>query len=224
MPRVKEERTWKLMGNVPPNQFFLTREALSLQQKLVAIRQTLIFLQRCKKTDVLPSFIMNKKIGATCGLSENDPKTLKIYCSMLSVVTKERQRSLYATLLKCNAKENACRRLLADQTWRRIDGWSRLICDSIRSKAKSTLLAKYNRLSSALREKHSRDESDQSTVNRLHPETAQNEHAKARVTVIGNAHLFSSAIELLSLGPSFSPAQNINGSTCRKVVGGLHRL
>ncbi|EYC14644.1 hypothetical protein Y032_0040g321 [Ancylostoma ceylanicum] len=188
------------MKDVPPHLFFLTREALSLRQKVVSLRQSLMFLQRCKRTDVLPSFITNKKIGATCGLPDSDPKIMNVYRSMLRIVIKEKQRSLYATLLKCNAKEQACRRLLPDRTWRRIEGGSRLICDSIRSKVKSTLLAKYDRLSSV------------------------NENTTARVTVLGNTQLSPNANSFLSLGPSFSPAQNINPVTYRKVVGGLQRL
>ncbi|EYB97674.1 hypothetical protein Y032_0138g2050 [Ancylostoma ceylanicum] len=143
---------------------------------------------------------------------------------MLNIVIKERRRSLYATLLKCVAKEQACRRLLPDQTWRRIEGGSKSICDSIRSKVKSALLAKYNRLSSALRENHSRDESNQLAINRSDQSLAQNENTTARVTIIGNTQLSTNAINFLSLGPSFSPAQNINPLTYRKVVGGLHRL
>ncbi|XGW23514.1 hypothetical protein V3C99_005612 [Haemonchus contortus] len=46
----------------------------------------------------------------------------------------------------------------------------------------------------------------------------------ARVTVLGDTQLSSNALDFLSLGPSFSPARNINAATFRKVVGNLYRL
>ena len=45
-----------------------------------------------------------------------------------------------------------------------------------------------------------------------------------RVTVVGNTNLSPNAHSFLSLGPSFSPAQNINAFTFRKIVGSLHKL
>ncbi|EYC13382.1 hypothetical protein Y032_0044g958 [Ancylostoma ceylanicum] len=122
MPRFKTERTWELLQDVPPKMFVLTREALSLRQQVVAVRQSLFFLQRCKKTNIMPAFIKNKKIGAICNLPDNDPKITNVNRSILSIVIKEKQRKLYSTLLKCNAKEMACRRLLPEDVWRRIEG------------------------------------------------------------------------------------------------------
>lgn len=60
-----------------------------------------------------------------------------------------------------------------------------------------------------------------------HPfnETHAEDHTRqTRVTVIGDTNISSSAMNFLSLGPSFSPARSINALTFRKVVGGLHRL
>ena len=46
----------------------------------------------------------------------------------------------------------------------------------------------------------------------------------ARVTVIGNVQISPNALELLSLGPSFAPTQQISAVTYRKVVGSLQRF
>ncbi|XGW35820.1 hypothetical protein V3C99_019196 [Haemonchus contortus] len=224
MPRLKQERSWRLFDEVPPNVFSLVREAVSLRQKVVATRQSLKFLQRCRTTGVLPRFISNKKIGATCNLSEDYPMITTIYRSILSVVIKEKQRVLYSSLLKCVSKERACQRLLQDQTWRRIEGESRKICNSIRSAAKSTLVAKYDKLWNS---RHGNSHRNGTHLTMDHPHRShetRSEGNMARVTVLGDTRLSSNALDVLNLGPSFSPAQNINAHTFRKVVGGLQRF
>ncbi|EYB87792.1 hypothetical protein Y032_0257g404 [Ancylostoma ceylanicum] len=207
--------------------FSLVREALALRQRVVATRQTVIFLQRCKANDVIPKFILKKKLGMTCNLPDNHPKIINIYRSILGIVIKEKQRVLYSSLLKCASKEQACRRLLPEQTWRRIEGRSRMICDSIRSSIKSTLCEKYDRLLSTdcgrrcnakltnSTEHHRSDNIVANSVATYHP---------ARVTVLGDTHLSDSAVDFLSLGPSFAISHRIDGSTFRKVATGLHKL
>uniref|UniRef100_A0A7I4YFD5 Reverse transcriptase domain-containing protein n=1 Tax=Haemonchus contortus TaxID=6289 RepID=A0A7I4YFD5_HAECO len=224
MPRLKQERSWRLFDEVPPNLFSLVREAVSLRQKVVATRQSLKFLQRCRTTGMLPRFIFNKKIGSTCGLSEDHPKITSIYRSILSAVIKEKQRILYSSLLKCISKERACQRLLRDQTWRRIEGESRRICNSIRSAAKSTLCAKYERLCKSHHENAHSHETHSTTVHHHTSHEARSDGNLTRVTVLGNTHLSSNALDVLSLGPSFAPAQNVNAHTFRQVVGGLQRF
>ncbi|EYB90288.1 hypothetical protein Y032_0222g2647 [Ancylostoma ceylanicum] len=224
MPRFKDERTWKLLQDVPPNLFALTREALSLRQQVVAVRQSLIFLQRCKRTNIMPSFIKNKKIETICNLPDNDPRITSVYQSILNIVIKEKQCKLYSSLLKCNAKELACKRLLPSHLWRRIEGGSRLICDSVRSKVKSSLSAKYDRLSGMVCENHLDRGKDLPNTHRTHDARSENDVETARVTVIGDIHLSTNALAFLNLGPSFSPSQSINALTCRRIVGGLQKL
>ncbi|KAK6756922.1 hypothetical protein RB195_015007 [Necator americanus] len=69
-------------------------------------------------------------------------------------------------------------------------------------------------------------ESNTSTDHRLPISSDQNTNTDgtARVTVIGDTHVSDNVMDFLSLGPSFSIAQNVNGAVFRKVVGGLQRL
>ena len=112
---------------------------------------------------------------------------ISIYRSILGVVIRRKQHVLYSSILKCDSKEQACRRFLHEQTWRRIERESRLICDSIRSRAKSTLCAKYDRLLGALHRNSGSAEDDRSQDHRNTNILAQNEGQSARVTVIGDA-------------------------------------
>ncbi|KAK6743042.1 hypothetical protein RB195_010355 [Necator americanus] len=146
------------------------------------------------------------------------------YTSEDGVVIREKQRILYTVLLKCHAKEQACRRLLPNRIWKKIEGGSRAICDIIRSNAKSTLRAKYDRLSSTHRDPVC--ENNTSIDHQLPISSNQNTNTDrtARVTVIGDTHVSDNVMDFLSLGPSFSIAQNVNGAVFRKVVGGLQRL
>uniref|UniRef100_A0A7I4Z2J2 DNA-directed RNA polymerase n=1 Tax=Haemonchus contortus TaxID=6289 RepID=A0A7I4Z2J2_HAECO len=118
----------------------------------------------------------------------------------------------------------ACRRLYPEQTWRRIEGESKQICNSIRSRAKSALCAKYDRLLGTHRGNARKIKSRSPMEHRLTDEHARSEREVARVTVLGDAQLSSNALDHLSLGPSFSPAQNINAATFCKVVGYFYRL
>ncbi|XGW07455.1 hypothetical protein V3C99_010548, partial [Haemonchus contortus] len=227
MPRFQEDRTWKLLRNVPPHLFGIVREALALRQKIALTRQSLHFLQRCKSTAVFPRFITNKKLGSICNLSEEHPRIVNIYRSLLGVAIKQKQHILYSTLLKCNAKEESCRRLLSDRCWKAIECGSKEICDCIRSRAKTTLCAKYNALRSEKYRKGSSNEATSSTTHRYEDTTTlgmNNLQSQARVTVIGNAPISEKALDLLNLGPSFSIAQGIRPSTYRQVVTGLHQL
>ncbi|EYC30712.1 hypothetical protein Y032_0004g1726 [Ancylostoma ceylanicum] len=227
MPRFYDSRTWNILDQVPPSLFSLVRGALSLRQKVVITTQSLAFLKRCRTTDLLPNFVRNKKIGEVCNLPEDHPKIRKIYRSILSTVIKQKQHVLYSSLLKCVAKEEACRRYMDAQSWKRIEGASRRICDSIRSKAKSVLRAKFNRLLSSFRVNH-QDVGSSSQVNHrsenISAHNVVNNDRTARVTVLGGAQISDNAKSFLSLGPSFAPTQNINAAVIRKVVGGLHRL
>lgn len=139
---------------------------------------------------------------------------------------KEKQHTLYSSILKCNAKEQACRHLFSYQTCRRIEDGSRLICDSIRSRAKTMLCAKYNRLMGAPYENIRWDASNSSMNHRptTNIQAQRDGDIMSRVTVVGNAHISPNALDLLCLGPSFSAGQNINFFTYRKAVGSLHCL
>ncbi|EYC22539.1 hypothetical protein Y032_0017g3411 [Ancylostoma ceylanicum] len=227
MPRFYDKRTWNLLENVPPHLFSLVRGALSLRQKVVFTKQSLLFLKRCKAKNVLPNFITNKKIGEVCNLSENHPRIQNIYQSILNVVIKQKQHLLYSTLLKCVAKEDACKRYLDEQSWRRIEGGSRRICESIRSNAKSALCAKFDRLLDRFRVSDSNAGSSLPVNHQsenISPHNELDNIRTARVTVLGSAQISDKAIDFLSLGPSFAVTQNINAITIRKVVGGLQRL
>ncbi|EYC36247.1 hypothetical protein Y032_0917g3034 [Ancylostoma ceylanicum] len=118
----------------------------------------------------------------------------------------------------------ACERLLPDHVWREIECGSRQICDTIRSKAKSELSAKYDRLLDTVRENHPDKGKDLPNIHRSNDARIVNDTEISRVTVIGDVHLSSHALSFLSLGPSFAPSQSINALTCRKVLGGLQRL
>ena len=146
MPRFYERRTWNLLEQVPPNLFTLVRGALSLRQKVVIARQSLIFLKRCRATGLLPQFIRNKKLGSTCCLPENHPKIIGIYKTILGTAIKQKQYVIFSSLKKCERKEEACRRLMNPQQWRRIESASKGICDLLRSKTKSDLCEKFERL------------------------------------------------------------------------------
>ena len=127
-------------------------------------------------------------------------------------------------MLKCNAEELACKRFLPAVTWQRIEKGSKSICSTIRSKVKACLCSKYNRLLGVQREQHLGNRRSHSDSHRSQPNTVSSGIDNARVTVIGNIHLSARATNFLSLGPSFSPAQYIDASTCRRVVGGLYKL
>ncbi|EYC09102.1 hypothetical protein Y032_0062g3356 [Ancylostoma ceylanicum] len=200
MPRFLDKKTFELLHDVPPNTFSLVREALALRQRVVTARQSLKFLQRCKVNDVMPKFIMKKKIGTTCNLPENHPKIINIYRSILGVVIKEKQRVLYSSLLKCASKEQACRRLLPEQTWRRIEGGSRIICDSIRSSIRTTLCEKYDRLLSTKCGKRHNAKLTSSTEHHRPTNIVTNNVATyhpARVTVLGDTRLSDNAVDFL---------------------------
>ena len=141
MPRFEERRTWKLLSDVPPNMFLLVREALSLRQRIVRLRQSIIFLQRCKKNNVLPRFVSRMRIGAACGISDQSPKIRNVYKSILDIVIKERQHQLYSSLLKCRSKEASCQRYLSVTVWKRIEKDRRqsVTIFGLRLKAASTL-------------------------------------------------------------------------------------
>ncbi|XGW05094.1 hypothetical protein V3C99_015904 [Haemonchus contortus] len=227
MPRFQEDRTWKLLRDVPPPMFGLVREALALRQKIVLTRQSLQFLQRCKSTAVFPRFITNKKIGSICNLSEDHPRIVNIYRNILGAAIKQKQYILYSNLLKCNAKEESCRRLLSERCWNEIERGSKEVCDSIRSRAKATLCAKYNTLRSEQHRNSSSNRTGSSANNQYEAMPTQrvnNAQNQARVTVIGNVSMSEKAKDFLSLGPSFSIAQGIGASTYRQAVTGLHRL
>uniref|UniRef100_A0A7I4YGZ9 Unconventional myosin-Ie n=1 Tax=Haemonchus contortus TaxID=6289 RepID=A0A7I4YGZ9_HAECO len=226
MPRFKERQTWRLLQNVPPYVFRLVREALSLRQKVVLTRQSLLFLKRCKATEILPRFIQNKQLGSVCGLPDKHPRIKNIYRSLLNVVIREKQHLLYSMLLKCEAKEESCRRLLSEEIWRRIEGESKRLCDLSRSDAKATLCAKYDSLKDAQRVRNSDNDHSSSNFNRSEQQSSQqpNIPQTARVTVLGDAQISSKAVDLLSLGPSFSLTQTINPLTVRKIVCGLQKF
>ncbi|CAJ0596319.1 unnamed protein product [Cylicocyclus nassatus] len=175
---------------------------------------------------MVPRFISNKKLGTVCNLPEEHPKIKKIYRIILGTAIKEKQHTLFSCILKCNTKEQACQRLLATPTWKRIEKGSRLICDSVRSSAKSSLCAKYDKLLSATRKNQRTGESNVPEQNRNVSDIAQNEclDCTARVTVIGNTQISDNARKFLSLGPSFSITQNVNESVFRKVITGLYRV
>uniref|UniRef100_A0A7I4Z2R7 Reverse transcriptase domain-containing protein n=1 Tax=Haemonchus contortus TaxID=6289 RepID=A0A7I4Z2R7_HAECO len=207
--------------------FRLVREALSLRQKVVLTRQSLLFLQRCKATEILPRFILNKQLGSVCGLPDKHPKIKNIYRSLLNVVIREKQHLLYSMLLKCEAKEESCRRLLSEEIWRRIEGESKRLCDLIRSDAKATLCAKYNSLRDEQRVRNSNNDHFSSNFNRSEPQSSQQPNIipeTARVTIVGDAQISSKAMDFLSLGPSFSLTQTINPLTIRKIVCGLQKF
>ncbi|EYC10589.1 hypothetical protein Y032_0054g2445 [Ancylostoma ceylanicum] len=227
MPRFINKKTFELLHHVPPNMFSLIREALALRQRVVAARQSVTFLQRCKANDVIPKFILKKNLGATCNLPDDHPKIINIYRSILSVVIKEKQRVLYSSLLKCASKKQACRRLLPEQTWRRIEGGLRIICDSIRSSIKSTLREKYDGLLSTDCRKRCNAELTSSPEHHRPSNIVANRVATyhpARVTVLGDTHLSDNAVDFLSLGPSFAISHKIDGSTFRNVATSLHKL
>ncbi|EYB97499.1 hypothetical protein Y032_0140g2180 [Ancylostoma ceylanicum] len=184
-------------------------------------------LKRCKANNLLPNLIANKKLGEVCNLPEDHPRTRGIYRSILNVVIKQKQHLLFASLLKCVAKEDACRRYVDERTWLRIEGASRRICESIQSDAKSVLCEEFDKLLDRCRVSHP-------YVGSNLPVNHQSENAEshkvgdnnrtARVTVLGNAQISDNALNFLSLGSSFAPMQSINAVTIRKVVGGLQRL
>ncbi|XGW33958.1 hypothetical protein V3C99_018027 [Haemonchus contortus] len=227
MPRFQEDRTWKLLRDVPPHMFGLVREALALRQKIVLTRQSLLFLQRCKSTAVFPRFITNKKLGSICNLDEDHPRIVNIYRNILGVAVKQKQYILYSSLLKCKAKEESCRRLLSDRCWKAIERGSKEVCDSIRSRAKATLCAKYNTLRSEKHRNGPCNRTDSSTNHQYETMTTlgvNNALNQARVTLIGGTTISEKAVDFLNLGPSFSIAQGVGPSTYRQVVTGLHRL
>ena len=146
MPRFYNQKTCDLIQDVPPHLFFLVREALALRQRVVVARQSLHFLKRCRSTNLFPSFITNKRLGRMFKLEEDHPMIRKLYKSMLGVAIKRKQYIPHSALLMCNSKEEACRRLLGDTSWRRIESGSRHICDTLRSNIKSSLCAKFDTL------------------------------------------------------------------------------
>ena len=178
MPRFEERRTWKLLSDVPPNMFFLVREALSLRQRIVRLRQSIIFLQRCKKNNVLPRFVSRMRIGAACGISDQSPKIRNVYKSILDIVIKERQQQLYSSLLKCRSKEASCQRYLSVTVWKRIEKGSKTICDDIRSRVKASLCRKYDQISGVLGDRNADNQRDLTRNDRRIENVARNETAK----------------------------------------------
>nr|CDJ87625.1 unnamed protein product [Haemonchus contortus] len=78
-------------------------------------------------------------------------------------VIKEKRSLLYSTLLKCHSKESACRRLLPEQTRRRIEG--------------------------SYRENTRNIESSSPTEHRLTDEHTRCEREMVRVIVLGDTQL-----------------------------------
>ncbi|EYC35502.1 hypothetical protein Y032_1038g3464 [Ancylostoma ceylanicum] len=83
MPRFIESRTFQLLRDVPAEFFRLTNEALSLRQKIVATRQSIIFLDRCLHHRVIPNFIGRKRRHNLCGPPESDHQVKAIQLRLL---------------------------------------------------------------------------------------------------------------------------------------------
>ncbi|VDO66881.1 unnamed protein product [Haemonchus placei] len=158
--------------------------------KVALTRQSFLFLKRCKATDILPRFILNKELGSVSDLPDKHPRIKNIYRSLLNVVIREKQHLLYSMLLKCKAKKESCRRLLSEEVWRRIEGESKRLCDLICSDAKATLCAKYDSLWDAQRVRNSDNDHFSSNCNLSEQHSPQQPNIileKARVIVVGDA-------------------------------------
>ncbi|KAJ1370592.1 hypothetical protein KIN20_032357 [Parelaphostrongylus tenuis] len=224
MPRLIDSRSWELLEDVPARFFRLTKEALSLRQKIVLARQCVKFLRRCIENRIVPNFIKRKRLHAICGVPEDSHRILEIELKVLCACLQIKQDNLYTMLKKCEAKEYYCDQYLEGNLWRRIVGGSKLVCESIRSNAKVTLRRKFDDLSSKSHNMTLRRHTDTANEEQASHSRASNAPRNSRVTVLGGITLPDGARSLLELGPSFSPSQPISKVSLRKVICGLHDL
>ncbi|KAK6735385.1 hypothetical protein RB195_018537 [Necator americanus] len=140
---------------------------------------------------------------------------------LLRTALKTKQDRLYSMLLKCACKEECCKRFVPGNLWRRIEGESRVICDNIRSNAKSRLQGKFSGLlHRELNQKQpARVVADPGSASRS--DVSENAKLPPRVSVIGSVSFSNNAPSVLDMGPSFSPVQSIGPRVVRKIVGSL---
>ena len=103
-------------------------------------------------------------------------------------------------------------------------GGSKLICNSIRSNAKTTLQRKFEELLSKSRTMASRRCRNTVDEDQRSHRMVNNVPERSRVTVLGGIALPEGARSLLELGPSFSPAEPISKVILRKIACSLHEL
>uniref|UniRef100_A0A7I4XT58 Reverse transcriptase domain-containing protein n=1 Tax=Haemonchus contortus TaxID=6289 RepID=A0A7I4XT58_HAECO len=227
MPRFRDSRTWRLLRNVPTQFQRLVKEVLSLRQKIVSVRQSIYFLRRCLDHRIVPNFISKKRLRDLLGSSKSDRKIFEIEMQLLRLALRTRRDHMFSMLKKCVSKEQCCARYLEDRLWKRIVGESKSICDSIRSKVKTTLQKKFDNLCSTSR--NFKDGSSPTMTGRVPAEhttsmTGQSDMRGSRVTVLGGFPLPDCARSLLELGPSFSPYQSISTFVLRRIICNLHDL
>uniref|UniRef100_A0A7I4XWM4 Reverse transcriptase domain-containing protein n=1 Tax=Haemonchus contortus TaxID=6289 RepID=A0A7I4XWM4_HAECO len=226
MPRLNDSRTLLLLNDVPANFFRLVKEALSLRQKIVVLKQTTHFLQRCLQHRAIPNFIKKKKLHEVCGLPVDSRQIQELQLRILRTALRSKRNQLFSSLNKCMSKDLCCERYLPVCHWKKIVGESKTICDSIRSNFKRRLQNKFSRL---VELEGCRDSQCQvSTSNSVdHPQTdssGESESIPPRVTVIGGINLSEDALSVLDLGPSFAQVRSVGREVPRRVLCGLQAL
>ncbi|KAK6057621.1 hypothetical protein COOONC_04861 [Cooperia oncophora] len=176
---------------------YLAREAISLRQKVVVTRQSLQFLKRCKASDISPRFVMNKELGSY-----------------------HYQAEVYFIRCCLNAPP---RKSLAEGYYRKKRG-ERLMVISEDMRAypferENFFLCKVQLFERRIVGECFSQQGRSTTPTEAGPQNPRQlnfECEAAKVTVVGNAQIFSEAMDFLHLGSSFSLTQTINPMTCVK--------